>query len=176
MDVIVLISNCPQLNNPCNAYNPTPMRVMIWDTRERMIGGCGTTVQICQAGRPGFGGLRMFNKVLIANRGAIACRIIRTLRRMGIGSVAVYSDADRARAARARRRTRRLRRPGRRPRESYLRAGRASSRPRASAAREAIHPGYGFLSARTPRSPRRCEAARHRLHRADARADAATSA
>ena len=37
----------------------------------------------------------MFNKVLIANRGTIACRIERTLRRMGIGSVAVYSDADR---------------------------------------------------------------------------------
>jgi uncharacterized protein YcgI (DUF1989 family) len=31
MDVRVLISNCPQLNNPCNAYNPTPIRVLIWD-------------------------------------------------------------------------------------------------------------------------------------------------
>jgi len=31
MDVIVLISNCPQLNNPCNAYNPTPIRLLIWD-------------------------------------------------------------------------------------------------------------------------------------------------
>jgi urea carboxylase-associated protein 1 len=31
MDVIVLISNCPQLNNPCNAYNPTPIKVMVWD-------------------------------------------------------------------------------------------------------------------------------------------------
>ena len=33
MDVIVLISNCPQLNNPCNAYNPTPIEVLIWDTQ-----------------------------------------------------------------------------------------------------------------------------------------------
>ena len=30
-DVIILISNCPQLNNPCNAYNPTPVRLLIWD-------------------------------------------------------------------------------------------------------------------------------------------------
>ena len=33
MDVVVLISNCPQLNNPCNAYNPTPVRLLIWDGR-----------------------------------------------------------------------------------------------------------------------------------------------
>ena len=31
MDLIVLVSNCPQLNNPCNAYNPTPARMLIWD-------------------------------------------------------------------------------------------------------------------------------------------------
>ena len=31
MDLIVLVSNCPQLNNPCNAYNPTPVRFLIWD-------------------------------------------------------------------------------------------------------------------------------------------------
>jgi urea carboxylase-associated protein 1 len=35
MDVIVLISNCPQLNNPCNAYNPTPLEVLIWDSDVR---------------------------------------------------------------------------------------------------------------------------------------------
>jgi urea carboxylase-associated protein 1 len=33
MDVLVLISNCPQLNNPCNAYNPTPVEVLVWDTQ-----------------------------------------------------------------------------------------------------------------------------------------------
>jgi urea carboxylase-associated protein 1 len=33
MDVIILISNCPQLNNPCNAYNPTPVEVLVWDPR-----------------------------------------------------------------------------------------------------------------------------------------------
>ena len=31
MDVLCLISNCPQLNNPCNAYNPTPIRLLVWD-------------------------------------------------------------------------------------------------------------------------------------------------
>ena len=31
MDVVVLISNCPQLNNPCNGYNPTPIRLLVWD-------------------------------------------------------------------------------------------------------------------------------------------------
>jgi uncharacterized protein YcgI (DUF1989 family) len=31
MDLMVLISNCPQVNNPCNAYNPTPIRLIIWD-------------------------------------------------------------------------------------------------------------------------------------------------
>ncbi len=33
MDILVLVSNCPQLNNPCNAYNPTPARMLIWDAQ-----------------------------------------------------------------------------------------------------------------------------------------------
>lgn len=36
MDVVVLISNCPQLNNPCNAYNPTPIRLLVWDDPDDM--------------------------------------------------------------------------------------------------------------------------------------------
>ncbi len=86
----------------------------------------------------------MFQKVLIANRGAIACRIIRTLRRMGVGSVAVYSEADKhglhvaladeavcigpAQAA-----------------QSYLSFERIFAAARETGA-AAIHPGYGFLS------------------------------
>ena len=89
----------------------------------------------------------MFRKILIANRGEIACRIIKTARRMGIATVAVYSDADRdalhvemadeavhvgpAPAA-----------------QSYLQIDRiVRGRPRLRA-REAVHPGYGFLSER----------------------------
>ena len=82
----------------------------------------------------------MFDTVLVANRGEIACRVIRTLRRMGIRSVAVYSDADadapHVRAADARRPDR-----ARLPRDPRRR----STRP-GPPAREAVHPGYGFLS------------------------------
>ncbi len=86
----------------------------------------------------------MFRAILVANRGEIACRVIRTARNMGIRSIAVFSDADRdaphvlmadeaypigpAPAS-----------------ESYLRMGRVIEAARASGA-EAIHPGYGFLS------------------------------
>jgi uncharacterized protein len=43
MDVLVLISNCPQLNNPCNAYNPTPIQIMIWEAGTNIPSDRGTT-------------------------------------------------------------------------------------------------------------------------------------
>jgi 3-methylcrotonyl-CoA carboxylase alpha subunit len=86
----------------------------------------------------------MFGKILIANRGEIACRVIRTARRLGIRTVAVYSDADRA--ARHVRLADEARRIGPAPAaESYLNGGAILDAARAAGA-EAIHPGYGFLS------------------------------
>jgi urea carboxylase len=98
----------------------------------------------------------MFSKVLIANRGAIACRVIRTLKKLGIASVAVYSEADAnslhvsladeavcigpAPAA-----------------ESYLKADTILEAARATGA-QGIHPGYGFLS-ENPAFSDACEAA-----------------
>ena len=86
----------------------------------------------------------MFEKVLIANRGAIACRIIRTLKKLGIKSVAIYSEADRAslHVAQADEAVCIGRAPAA---ESYLRADRILEVARASES-QAIHPGYGFLS------------------------------
>jgi len=86
----------------------------------------------------------LFAKILIANRGEIACRVIRTAQRMGIATVAVYSDADAtalhvAMADEARR-------IGQPPaRDSYLNIAAIIDAARQSGA-EAIHPGYGFLS------------------------------
>lgn len=85
-----------------------------------------------------------FDTVLIANRGAIATRIIRTLKAMGQRAVAVYSDADEASlhvsAADAA-----VRLPGERPADTYLNGAAIIAAARASGA-GAIHPGYGFLS------------------------------
>ena len=80
----------------------------------------------------------MFAKILIANRGEIACRVMRTAHHLGIAAVAVHTDADRAalhvRLAGEARRV-----------ESYLDIDAIVAAARAAGA-EAIHPGYGFLS------------------------------
>jgi urea carboxylase len=86
----------------------------------------------------------MFKKVLIANRGEIACRVIRTLRRMGVGSVAVYSEADAA-SAHVQLADEAILVGGPQVSASYLRGERILAAATESGA-EAIHPGYGFLS------------------------------
>ncbi len=106
----------------------------------------------------------MFDCILIANRGEIACRVIRTCRRLGIRTVAVYSRGRCRCPARA---------PGRRGLPDRRTAsGRIatcaatrSSRSRKQAGAQAIHPGYGFLI-RERRLRRRLRRGRHRLHRA----------
>ena len=86
----------------------------------------------------------MFDKILIANRGEIACRVARTARRMGVRTVAVYSDADvGALHVSACDEAHRLGAPP--PRESYLNGAAIIAIAKESGA-QAIHPGYGFLS------------------------------
>jgi urea carboxylase len=104
----------------------------------------------------------MFKKVLIANRGEIAVRVIRTLRNMGIASVAVYSDADRF--AMPTLMADEAVRLGPAPAtESYLDVDAVIAACRATGA-DAVHPGYGFLSEniRLCRAPGRRG---HSLHR-----------
>ena len=86
----------------------------------------------------------MLKSLLIANRGEIACRVIRTARRMGIRTVAVYSDAD-AKALHVRMADEAVHIGPSPVRESYLRGDRIIEAAKATGA-DAIHPGYGFLS------------------------------
>jgi 3-methylcrotonyl-CoA carboxylase alpha subunit len=88
--------------------------------------------------------MSMFNKILIANRGEIACRVAATARRMAIKTVAVYSDAD-AHAKHVAACDEAVHIGGSAPKESYLRWERIIDAAKATGA-QAIHPGYGFLS------------------------------
>src|SRR5437868_3710324 len=86
----------------------------------------------------------MFNKILIANRGEIACRVAATCRRLGIRTVAVYSDAD-ANARHVALCDEAVHIGGAAARDSYLRGDHIIEMAKATGA-QAIHPGYGFLS------------------------------
>jgi 3-methylcrotonyl-CoA carboxylase alpha subunit len=86
----------------------------------------------------------MFSKILIANRGEIACRVARTARRMAVLTVAVYSDAD-AGALHVETCDEAYRLGPPPPRESYLAGDKIIAIARQAGA-QAIHPGYGFLS------------------------------
>ncbi len=85
----------------------------------------------------------MFEKILIANRGEIACRIIKTARRMGVATVAVYSDADRD-ALHVKLADEAIHIGAAPARESYLLGDKILAAAQITHA-QAIHPGYGFL-------------------------------
>jgi 3-methylcrotonyl-CoA carboxylase alpha subunit len=86
----------------------------------------------------------MFNKILIANRGEIACRVAATAKKLGIRTVAVYSDAD-VNAKHVLACDEAVHIGGAAPKDSYLRGERIIEAAKATGA-QAVHPGYGFLS------------------------------
>src|ERR1700675_2868901 len=98
----------------------------------------------------------MFHKILIANRGEIAVRVIRACREMGIRTVAVFSDADRT-ALHVLKADEAYHIGPSAAMESYLRIDKIMEAAQKSGA-DAIHPGYGFL-AENPGLPRACETA-----------------
>jgi len=107
-------------------------------------------VDICRPGRDAFAQsgetIGMFKRILIANRGEIACRIIKTARRLGIETVAVYSDADRD-ALHVEMADSAVPIGPPPAAESYLSIDKIVAAAKASGA-DAVHPGYGFLSER----------------------------
>ena len=86
----------------------------------------------------------MFNKILIANRGEIACRVIKTARKMGIGTVAIYSDADK-KALHVQMADEAIHIGPPPANQSYIVIDKVMEAVKASGA-QAVHPGYGFLS------------------------------
>src|ERR1700756_4473814 len=98
----------------------------------------------------------MFSSLLIANRGEIACRVAATARRLGIRTVAVYSDAD-AGAAHVAACDEAIRIGGPASADSYLRIDRIVAAAQATGA-QAVHPGYGFLSENASFAEARAEA------------------
>ena len=86
----------------------------------------------------------MFNKILIANRGEIACRVIKTARKMGIGTVAIYSDADKQ-ALHVQMADEAIHIGPPPANQSYIVIDKVMEAVKASGA-QAVHPGYGFLS------------------------------